>query len=213
MKPAVRGLRSPAGFYTIRAEAPLFAAAVREHLAIEPAASGAVTFLLERAGGPAGRTGLREDILPASRTFFTKAQIERLPTGNSLHSLIENQDSISTSNRIDAGMWEALPSLFGSPWGRPPGPEYLRDDGMTSPDLIPEAALIVADVYALQSFSQANSAFPIQNADPGVDDLVPPAGASEFTEIWVSIWTNRSLHPISLPPGERRPDRNDRSTG
>lgn len=198
---AVSGLRP--GFYTIRAEAPLFAAAVREHIAIEPAASVAVTFLLERAGGPAGRTGLREDILPASRTFFTKAQIERLPTGNSLHSLIENQDSISTSNRIDVGgMWEALPSLFGSRGAVSWTQNTYAMNGMDITEPYSGGLpLIVADVYALESFSLANSAFPIQNAGPGASiDLVPRAGASEFHGgIW-GFYLDKSFSSSNITP-------------
>jgi len=199
---AISGLRP--GIYTVRAEAPLFAAAIREHVVVEPAASVSATFLLERTGAAAaGRTGVLEDLLPASRTVITRAQIERLPTGNSLNSLIENQDSISTSNRIDVGgMWEALPSLFGSrgavSWTQ--NTYAMNGLDITEP-FSGGTPLIVADIYALESFSLANSAFPIQAGTPGAAiDLVPREGASEFHGgIW-GFYLDKSFASSNITP-------------
>ena len=199
---SISGLRP--GVYTGRAEAPLFAAAIRGHIAVEPAAAVAVTFLLERVGAEtAGRTGVREDILPASRTVIAKAQIERLPTGNSLNSLIENQDSISTSNRIDVGgMWEARPSLFGSrgavSWTQ--NTYALNGLDITEP-YSGGTPLVVADIYALESFSLANSAFPIQTAGPGAAiDLVPREGSPQFHGGLWGFYLDKSFASSNITP-------------
>ncbi len=201
---SIVGLR--AGEYTARADAPLFTAAVREHIVIEPSGVVAVTFRLEPASAGPGSSDAREDLFPASRTVISSAQIERLPTGNSVNSLIENQDSISTSNRIDVGgMWEALPSLFGSRGAVSWTQNTYSVNGLDITEPYSGGTpLVVADIYALDSFTLTNAAFPIQAGTPGAAiDLEPREGTSTLHGGLWGFYLDKSFASSNITPALR----------
>ncbi|MHB8054429.1 MAG: carboxypeptidase regulatory-like domain-containing protein [Candidatus Aminicenantales bacterium] len=201
---SIVGLR--AGEYTARAAASRLATATREHIVIEPSAFVAVTFRLDPENSGPGSADTREDLFPAARTVISAAQIERLPTGNSVNSLIENQDSISTSNRIDVGgMGEALPSLFGSrgavSWTQ--NTYAMNGLDITEP-YSGGTPLIVADIYALDSFTLANAALPIQAATPGASiDLVPREGSATFHGGLWGFYLDKSFASSNITPALR----------
>ncbi len=198
---SIVGLRT--GVYTARASAPLFAAAVREHIAVEPFGRVSVMFTMEKAGARTGSAHSREDIFPGGRVFIPATQIERLPTGNSINSLIENQAVISTSDRIDVGgMWEAVPSLFGSRGAASWTQNIFLFDGLDVTESFSGGTpLVVPDIYALDSFYLTDSAAPIQALTPGSTvDLSPREGTSAFHGgVW-GFYLDKSFASSNVTP-------------
>ncbi|MCX6566363.1 MAG: carboxypeptidase-like regulatory domain-containing protein [Candidatus Aminicenantes bacterium] len=207
---SIVGLRT--GEYTARTTAPLFSAAVREHITIEPFGRVSVNFQLDGEGAGSGATASREDIFPAARVFIPAIQIERLPTGNSTNSLIENQAVISTSSRIDGGgMWEAVSSLFGSRGAASWTQNVYSWNGLdiTEP-YSGGTSLVVPDIYALESFCLADASAPIQALTPGsYVDLSPREGTSVFHGGIRGFYLDKSFASSNITPALRAEGMNE----
>lgn len=200
---SVVGLRP--GMYSAKASAGGFAAHLREHIAVEPNGRVTVSFTLMKDAS-AGSSRIREDILPAARTVISAAQIERLPTGLSLNSLLENQDSVATTNRIDVGgMGEATPVLFSSrgasSWTQN---VYLLNGLDITEPYAGGTPLIVPDVLSLRFTSLFNAAAPIQALTPGAYfDLTPREGTSVFHGGAWGFYLDKTFTTTNITPALR----------
>lgn len=207
---SIVGLRT--GEYTARATAPLFSAAVREHITVEPFGRMSVNFQLDAEGAGSGVTASGEDIFRTARVFIPATQIERLPTGNSVNSLIENQTVISTSDRIDVGgMWETFSSLFGSRGAASWTQNVYSWNGLdiTEP-YSGGTSLVVPDIYALESFTLADAAVPIQALTPGsYVDLSPREGTSVFHGGARGFYLDKSFASSNITPALRAEGMNE----
>jgi len=199
---SVVGLRP--GMYSARASAGGFAAHLREHIAVEPHGRVAVTFILgKEAALGEGSSRIREDILPATRTVIPAAQIERLPTGLSLNSLIENQDSVATTNRIDVGgMQEADPVLFSSrgasSWTQN---VYLLNGLDITEPYFGGTPLVVPDILGLRFTALFNAAAPIQALTPGAYfDLTPREGTAAFHGGGWGFYLDKTFSTTNITP-------------
>jgi len=210
---SVTGLRP--GLYSVRAGAAGFEASRRERIAVEPFGRVFLAFLLEKEGVLHGWTRLREDIFPAARTTFTSDQLERLPTGLSLNAVIENLDSVATSNRIDVGgMWDALPTLFGSRGASSWTQNVYLLNGLDITDPVSGGTpLVILDPRSLRTSYLANAAGPIQAAGPGAYfDLTPREGTSEFHGGLWGFYLDRTLASNNITPALRSEGLTESST-
>ncbi|MDD8010751.1 MAG: carboxypeptidase-like regulatory domain-containing protein, partial [Acidobacteriota bacterium] len=201
---ALVGLRP--GAYAIRAAAPLHAAVVRPRVVCEPDGRVFAAFTLEKTGAGTGSAAVREDLFPNGRVFIPAVQIESLPTGRSVDSLIENQASTATADRIDVGgMWEAVPSLFGSrgaaSWTQN---VFLWNGQDVTEPFEGGTPLVVPDLFALESFFLTDSAVPIQALTPGSTvDLTPFRGTSSFHGAVQGFYLDKSFASSNITPALR----------
>jgi hypothetical protein len=137
---------------------------------------------------------------------ISAAQIERLPTGLSLNSLIENQDSVATTNRIDVGgMWEADPVLFSSrgasSWTQN---VYLMNGLDITEPYFGGTPLVVPDILGLQFTALFNAAAPIQALTPGAFfDLTPREGTDSFHGgVW-GFYLDKTFAATNITPALR----------
>ncbi|HQJ42680.1 MAG TPA: carboxypeptidase-like regulatory domain-containing protein [Candidatus Aminicenantes bacterium] len=201
---ALVGLRP--GAYAIRAAAPLYAAVVRPRVVCEPDGRVFAAFTLEKTGAGTGSAAVREDLFPNGRVFIPAVQIESLPTGRSVDSLIENQASTATADRIDVGgMWEAVPSLFGSrgaaSWTQN---VFLWNGQDVTEPFEGGTPLVVPDLFALESFFLTDSAVPIQALTPGSTvDLTPFRGTSSFHCAAQGFYLDKSFASSNITPALR----------
>jgi len=210
---SIVGLRT--GVYTARATAPSFSGAVLEHIAVEPFGRVSVTFNMDKAGAGSGSSNSKEDIFPNTRVFIPATQIERLPTGSSMNSLIENQTVISTSNRIDVGgMWEAVPTLFGSRGAASWTQNVFLFNGLDVTEPYSGGTpLVVPDIYALESFYLADSSAPIQALTPGsYVDFAPREGTSVFHGGVRGFYLDKSFASSNITPALQAEGMNESDT-
>ena len=123
-------------------------------------------------GGPGGLAveGLTPE-RPASppRTVSGREQLDRIPSGNDLWTVIENQDFSATMNRIDVGgMWAARPGLFsargGGSWTQT---AYALNGVDVTDPFQPGLPLVHPDLFALESIQLVNSDPPVGSSSPG----------------------------------------------
>lgn len=198
---AVVGLRP--GSYRVEAEAVGFSRFVCPSVIVEPSGRIRLDFHLETAGSVSGTSRLSEDALFAARTIIPAIQIDRLPTGNSLNSLIENQDSISTANRIDVGgMWEAIPSLFGSRGAASWTQNTFLYNGLDVTEPFSGGTpLVIPDVFALDWSHLVSAAAPIQASSPGAYlDLSPREGGLNFSGGLRGFYLDKSFRSSNITP-------------
>jgi hypothetical protein len=176
----------PAGRYALRVETPSLDSETKDRLSVEP---GAVLFLkiqlpspdLEKSPGP--KISVIDFSPFSTQTTISSGQIESLPSGNSVWSLIENQDLSATTNRIDVGgLWETLPALFsargGSSWTQ--NAYLLNGMNVTDPYWTGQP-LFIPDFFSLSCVQMSNAAHPPQAFSPGgYLSLFPKEGTPDF---------------------------------
>ena len=176
----------PAGRYTLRVETSNLDSEAKDYLAVEP---GADLFIrvqlpapdLENSPGP--KISVIDFSPFPTQTFISSAQIESLPSGNSVWSLIENQDRSATVNRIDVGgLWETLPALFsargGSSWTQ--NVYLLNGMNVTDPYWTGQP-LFTPDFFGLSGVEMSNAAHAPQGFSPGGQfSIVPKEATPDF---------------------------------
>ena len=176
----------PAGDYALGIEAAGLVPQEIPRLAIEPASRLFIRFTLQAAGRPplSPEAPLIVDESPlATRTTLSAAQIDNLPTGHSVWSLIENQDFAATTNRIDVGgLWETRPALFSArgaaSWTQN---QYLLNGMDVSDPFTPGLPLFLPDIFALAATQMSNADHPAAAFYPGgLFTLVPKDGTDAF---------------------------------
>jgi hypothetical protein len=145
-----------------------------------------------------------DDLYSPLQTFIGRDQLERLPSGNDVWTVIENQDFSATMNRIDVGgMWATRPGLFSARGGGSWTQTSYRLNGVDITDPYqPGLPLFWPDPFALESLSLTNAApAPWISSPGGVLDLATPAGGDAFHGGLSFFGTGRRLHSINITPG------------
>ncbi|MDD8027743.1 MAG: carboxypeptidase-like regulatory domain-containing protein, partial [Acidobacteriota bacterium] len=139
----------------------------------------------------------------AAQTTLTADQIDLLPSGNSLGSLIENQDLSATANRIDVGgLWATRPTLYSARGGVSWTQNVFLLNGMDVSDPYDGGqGLWLPDVFSLASIDHANAILSIQSFSPGGQlSLTPRSGTSGFHAGLRTFYTDASLSSDNITP-------------
>jgi len=139
----------------------------------------------------------------ATQTTISESQMEHLPSGNSVWSLIENQDLSATTNRIDVGgLWASVPALFSSRGGCSWTQNVYGVNGFNVTDPFwTGMPLILPDVYGLQFITHGNSSHPVQAFSPGASfDLIPKEGGPEYHGGFSSFFITKKMKSSNITP-------------
>jgi hypothetical protein len=196
----------PVGLYTLRVEAAGFEAQTTTNIAIEPSGDLYLKFALRpknRALWPTLRPRLIDSAPLPTRTTISAGQIENLPTGHSIWSLIENQDFSATTNRIDVGgLWETQPALFSArgatSWTQ--NTYVLNGMDVTDPYWT-GLPLFIPDFFSLAWTQLSNAAHPPQALYPGgYFTLAPKDGSPEFHGGFSGFYSDKKLAASNITP-------------
>jgi hypothetical protein len=189
----------PFGFYTLRLEPKKPKVILEDSFYLEPPLN---SFLKIKLHLEAGKEGLDLQILSPdfpynpSQTIISRSQIQSLPSGNNLWSLVENQDYSAVTNRIDVGgIWGSIPSLFSSrgscSWTQN---TYLLNGLDVTDPYWTGTPLFFPDFYSLHYTQLITADHPIQSSSPGGSfNLVTEEGGPEFHSGLYAFHTNRHL--------------------
>lgn len=199
-------LSVPPGLYALRAAKSGLGAAERKALLVADDSDIRLdVFLASDARGALDGASSESLDFAASgaRTTLAAEQIELLPSGHSLGSLIENQDFSATTNRIDVGgLWAAYPTLYGARGGVSWSQNVTLLNGLDISDPYDGGrALVLPDVFSLASVSLANGVLPIQAATPGGQlSLTPRSGTDAFHGGFRAFYTDARLSSDNVTP-------------
>ncbi|MHB8093627.1 MAG: carboxypeptidase regulatory-like domain-containing protein [Candidatus Aminicenantales bacterium] len=165
--------------------------------------------LLETAGG---KTLVVEILLhdyadPGSATTIDEPQMRLLPSGNSVWSLIENQDDSATTNRIDVGgVWTGRPALYSARGGTSWTQNTFRLNGMDITDpRMGGFSLLYPDFWSLDSMSLQNAGFSAAVGPPGgVLDLVTRDGGDEIRGSVSAYYSSRRFSSSNITPALKK---------
>jgi len=165
--------------------------------------------LLETAAGTilVVESLLREYTETESSTTIDEPQMRLLPSGNSVWSLIENQDYSATTNRIDVGgVWTGLPALYSARGGTSWTQNTFRLNGMDVADpWMGGFALLYPDFWSLDSMSLRNAGFSAAVGPPGgVLDLVTRDGGDEIRGSVSAYYSSRQLASSNITPALKK---------
>ena len=139
----------------------------------------------------------------ASATAIDESQMKLLPSGNSIWSLIENQDLSATTNRIDVGgLWNGLPGLFSARGSASWTQNEFRLNGMSVTDPYSGGfPLLYPDFHSLQSFRLENAGHSaLSNAPGGVLDLATKEAGGEYRGTISAFFSNKVLSSSNITP-------------
>lgn len=196
----------PAGDYSLFVEAPGFEPQAQKDVRIEPFGDLYFLFRMQPAGPSDSQSGGPDKIdgSPLStRTTIFRSQIERLPSANSVWSLVENQDFSATTNRIDiGGLWETSPALFsargGSSWTQN---SYLLNGLDVSDPYWTGLPLFIPDYFSLECIQMSNAAHPVQALHPGgAFVLVPREGTPDFRGGFSGYYSDKNMTSSNITP-------------
>lgn len=199
-----------AGVYAVRVEAPARVPQRIEALTLEPAARLYVRFVLQASGKPPlpGEDPLVVDESPlATRTTISAPQIENLPSAHSVWSLIENQDFVATTNRIDVGgLWETRPALFSVRGATSWTQNDYRLNGMDVSDPYTTGRpLFVPDFFSLAATQLSNADHPAAAFHPGgLLTLIPRDGTPDFRGGFSGYFIDKSMSASNITPDIRQ---------
>lgn len=199
-------LSIPPGLYALRASRPGLGAAGRKGLPVADDSDIRIELVLapEARGALDGASATTIDFAAGgTRTTMTAEQIDLLPSGNSLGSLLENQDFSATTNRIDVGgLWAAYPVLYGARGGVSWNQNVVLLNGLDISDPWDGGrALILPDIFSLASVGHANGVLPIQAASPGGQlSLTPRSGSDAFHGGFRAFYTDAGLSSDNITP-------------
>jgi len=195
-----------AGIYAVRVEAAARVPQRIPALTIEPAARLYVRFVLQAAGNPSlpGEAPLVVDESPlATQTTISAPQIENLPSAHSIWSLIENQDFVATTNRIDVGgLWETRPALFSARGATSWTQNVYQLNGMDVSDPYTTGRpLLVPDFFSLAATQMSNADHPAAAFHPGgLLTLIPRDGTPDFRGGFSGYYIDKSMSASNITP-------------
>ena len=161
----------------------------------------------DRAGGIALDSVLRDPDDPASATAIDESQMKLLPSGNSIWSLIENQDLSATTNRIDVGgLWNGVTGLFSARGSASWTQNEYRLNGMNVTDPYSGGLpLFYPDIQSCRTVRLENAGHPAQsNAPGGVLDLVTEDGRGITTGTVSAFYSNKVFSSSNISPALRK---------
>lgn len=136
------------------------------------------------------------------RTLIDDFQVQSMPSGNNIWSLLENQDFSATTDRIDVGgVWASLPALWSSrgsvSWTQS---SYLINGLEATDPYVTGTPLYYPDLNALQFVSHSNGRHPIAYLSPGgAFDLVPKQGTADYHGALSAFFTAPGMTSGSIP--------------
>jgi len=137
------------------------------------------------------------------QTIIKQDQIEALPSGNTVWSLVQNQDFSATTNRFDVGgMRASEPALFSSrgsvSWTQT---RYLINGMDVTDPYLAGAPLYYPDLYSLDFTRHSNGQHPIPDIAPGgYFDLIPKQGTAQFHGGLTAFLTTRAMTTSNITP-------------
>jgi len=158
-------------------------------------------------GGIVLDTVLHDPDDPASATAIDESQMKLLPSGNSIWSLIENQDLSATTNRIDVGgLWNGVPGLFSARGSASWTQNEYRLNGMSITDPYSGGLpLLYPDFQSFQTVRLENAGHSARSNTPGgVLDLVTKDGGGEYTGTVSAFYSNKVLSSSNITPALRK---------
>ncbi|MBN2206041.1 MAG: carboxypeptidase regulatory-like domain-containing protein, partial [Candidatus Aminicenantes bacterium] len=201
----------PPGSYEIRVEGESPASlAARTEVELPTAQHYRLNLIVS---GPASAGRLSVEILvpdhPLSpqRTYIGRGQLDRLPSGNDVWTVIENQDFSATMNRIDVGgLWATRPGLFSARGGGSWTQTVYALDGVDVTDPYqPGLPLVHPDLFALESLELVNSGPPVHVSSPGgLLNLDVREGGSALQGALSLFGFNAALRSDNITPALRQ---------
>jgi len=201
---AVTGL--PYGTFSIVFEAKGFQTHIRNGVVMEPGRSLFMKIGLSSAvpGAPAAPAPVLIDFSDdATQTLLSESQIQAMPSGNSIWSLIENQDLSATTNRIDVGgIWASIPALYsargGTSWTQ--NGYFLNGIDTTDP-VWTGTPLFYPDLFSLGYLYLRNGAHLPQFVFPGgYLDLITKEGGPSWHGSVSGYYTDRNFTATNITP-------------
>ena len=196
----------PCGNYGLVFEGKGFQTVIRNGLIMEPS-----RWLWMEVHLPATEPGTPPGPAPSmidfsdydSQTILDEAQIQALPSGNSIWSLIENQDLSATTSRIDVGgLWASIPALFSARGGASWTQNAYSLDGLDATDPVwTGTPLFHPDFFGLGYLTLQNAGHAPRFVFPGGDlNLVPKEGGSAWHGGISAYYTDRNFTTTNITP-------------
>ncbi|MDH4198196.1 MAG: TonB-dependent receptor, partial [Candidatus Aminicenantes bacterium] len=138
-----------------------------------------------------------------SETDFGQAQLGRFPSGNTLGTVVENQDLSATTNRIDiGGIWSGTPALISgrgsASWTQT---SYLLNGLDVTDPADGGRPLFYPDLWSLSSFRVLNAGFPAGNISPGATlSMTTRKGGNAWRSSATVFWSGRQLSSSNVTP-------------
>ncbi len=196
----------PPGIYDLRAQASGIGAAESRGIFLSEASDVRVECSLsaDREGTAIPLPARAFDVSAANaQTTLLASQIELMPSGLSIGSLIENQDFSATTNRIDVGgLWSDLPTLFSARGGTSWTQNAYLLNGMDVGDPYETGQpLLLPDVFSLAAVDLGNAMQPAGALGPGGRlSLTPRTGTTKFHGGIRGFYTDKSLAADNITP-------------
>lgn len=176
-------MRLAAGIYSLKFEKNGRRGAVAQKIELDPGSEVFAEFLFRGRGTGAlsVRSILEDDFAPESRTKIYQSQIQALPTGHSVWSIIENQDLSAVADRIDiGGAWSSVPALFSSRGGSSWTQNTFLLNGLDVTDpYVGGTPLLFPDIRSLSVFCVQTAGHPASELSPGAYVRMSPAEGGE----------------------------------
>lgn len=199
-------LSTAPGLYSLRARKAGVGTAETRRLTVSDASDINVEIVLkpDAEGAPGGMVAKVMDFSAvAAQTLITSDQIDKLPSGHSLASLIENQDLSATPNRIDVGgLWSNWPAVYSARGGVSWNQNVVLLNGLDISDPYDGGLpLWLPDVFSLASISHANAVFSARAPSPGGQlSLTPRSGTEKIQADIRLFYTDKSLSSNNITP-------------
>ncbi len=196
----------PAGTYKMGFEAESFRGHLQDRVVLEPGRVLRLQILIYGTGGQrsfVAKVLALDDTTAISQTILGESQIGFLPSGNSIWSLVENQDFSATTDRIDVGgVWAGVPAHFStrgsSSWTQT---SYLLNGLDVTDPYQTGQPLFYPDIFSLSWTQLQNAGLPPQTFTPGGSlDLVPKRGGSKFRGEFSGFYIDKALASSNITP-------------
>ncbi len=142
----------------------------------------------------------------ASATSIDESQMKLLPSGNSIWSLIENQDLSATTNRIDVGgLWNGVPGLFSARGSSSWTQNEYRLNGISITDpYLGGLPLLYPDFHSFRIVRLENAGHAVRSNIPGgILDLMTKEGRGEYSGTVSAFYSNKVLSSSNITPAIR----------
>ncbi len=138
-----------------------------------------------------------------SETDYGGAQLDRFPSGNTLGTVVENQDLSATTNRIDiGGIWSGTPALMSGrgsvSWTQT---AYVLNGLDVTDPADGGRPLFYPDLESLASFRLLNAGFPAGDISPGASlRLTTRQGGNAWQSSATVFFGDRRLSSSNVTP-------------
>jgi Carboxypeptidase regulatory-like domain len=196
----------PRGDYRIRFEAGPRQWSLAEPLDLSSVSGLAVAVeLTSRDGRDEARLAAarRNPTSLVSETDYGGGQLDRFPSGNTLGTVVENQDLSATTNRIDiGGIWTGTPALLSGrgsvSWTQT---SYVLNGLDVTDPADGGRPLFSPDLWSLASCRLLNAGFPAGDISPGAAlRMTTRRGGEEWRSSATVFWSGAGLSRSNVTP-------------